>query len=211
MFCEVRTHIVGKASALRQYLDLPQLGLCRRDRLRAGGERRDDVLLVREQTARDDRLADLRLQPLEHARHGAREQIDRVRVRALAQHVFERERVEQEKALDGQQAERLCPADDVRAGRNDAVRLCVLRDEIRGDVPRGQTLDQVGMNKNDLARLLDPLDVRGDVQDRTVQKKYGRAVAPDRLFQTGIALERGDHRTVLQRVHHFFSLVLPQK
>ena len=123
-------------------------------------------------------------QAFEHARHGRRKQVHRVRVRVLAQHGIKRERVEQEKALNGQHAERLGAADDVRSGRNDAVRPSVLRDEVRRDVPRGQALDEVGVDENDLARLLDPLDVRGDVQNRAVQKKYGRAVARDSLFES---------------------------
>ncbi len=58
----------------------------------------------------------------------------------------------------------------------------VLRDEIRGDVPRGQTLDEVGVDENDLARLLDPLDVRGECsKSYRYRKKYGRAVARDSL------------------------------
>jgi len=63
------------------------------------------------------------------------------------------------------------------------------------------------VDENDLARLLDPLDVRGDVQDRTVQKKYGRAVARDSLFESLVAFERRDHRTVLKSVQKPLSLV----
>ena len=103
-------------------------------RLRAGVERRKDILLVLQQAAGDDRLAHAVRHALQHARLRARQQVDRVRVRALPQYVFKRERIEQEKALDGQQPQALGMTDDVGPGGNDAVRRRVLRDEVGADI-----------------------------------------------------------------------------
>ena len=127
-------------------------------------------------------------------------------------HVFQRHGVQQEDPLDGHQAQFPRPAGQGRLGGDHPVGTGAAGDEVGGDLPGGQSINQIQMDKDPLARLPHPLRRVPDGQDIAVEEKQHGDVALQRLRQPFLVLNRRNDRPggqKLQKLRCFHVPLLP--
>jgi len=118
----------------------------------------------------------------------------------LAHHIFKGNGIQQEKTLHRDQSQFLRVMDEIGSGGDDPIRFCSLRQKIHGDLPPvAQSLDQIRMDKGQLACCPDPLYDLPDVQDRPIQNKHGSTFRSQGMGKSHVVFYSRNHRSLLNR------------
>ena len=137
---------------------------------------------------------------------GAGQHVHRVGVGALAQDIGKGQRVQHEKALNGQKPQFPGPADQVGVGGDDAVGLRKAGDVFGGNIPGGHSFNQVDVDKGQLSRRLGAPDQFADVQNGSIKQKHHRAVGSQGPDQPLVMFDGGDNRSVLHGLYKKFQI-----
>ena len=189
-----------KSCGVQAVLKEPKLGGCSRNGKGSCGEGAHNIFFIGEEAAGNQGLAGRLGDAAERFGDGAGEDIEEVGFAGLAEDIFEGAGVVDEIALDGGKPEFTAAADEVLAGRDDAVCGGILADEVGGDIAAGEAIDEVEVDKDLFAVGAHLLGQAADVAHGAAEQENDGAVGGDCFWKPVLAFHGGDDGRVEQEL-----------
>ena len=118
----------------------------------------------------------------------------------MSANVLDGHGVQQEKPLNGDQAQVLRPAAQPRLGGQHPVRHGVAGDEVGGDLPGSQAIHQIQMDEHPFPRLVDPAGHVPNGEHIPIEQEDHGNITFQSGGQASLILDRRDHRPVGQQL-----------
>ena len=189
-----------KSCGVQAVLKEPKLGGCRGNGKGSCGEGAHNIFFIGEEAAGNQGLAGRLGDAAERFGDGAGEDIEEVGFAGLTEDIFEGAGVVDEIALDGGKPEFTAAADEVLAGRDDAVSRGILADEVGGDIAAGEAIDEVEVDKDLFAVGAHLLGQAADVAHGAAEQENDGAVGGDCFWKPVLAFHGGDDGRVEQEL-----------